>query len=1161
MHFPNIKRQMSCVIAAIIAVTSMGLQPMTAQAATEDVSDYDNSISVVDGGLVVTFTDKPRSSTEIPYYTTAGYTIHQVNADGTYSNASSAVAFDERSVSVKTRSDGYIETTKTISADQVKASLNSIDPTGALYTQFLSGDYGVLRLDGLMEVAPETGGTQSTIIGYNADGTSTFTYNKVFTDPSVLNKKFSWVDENGVKHTSTIGEVIGSDGVFDMFSEEELAAMCKVYNWSAKTIKALMASHSNKRIKSATVPPSDTPLPDEDQKDSGTDAAARPVYNHMSGSLTPTYYTWNETDQFKLGEGIPSGESYTNHVMADAWYGLYDWEEISGHKDYKVPVKIHGYEKYYYRDRNDLDEDGEPKLKQGLTPWDDSTEVEVRRYFKFRYIKYLDLRGLSSAVVINGSFDGNKNYTFKNTAVTAIHNGTDIQKIIQTETTDQNIAAHIQDPSIPDIDIDVGEKDKSASDSILNSYKSRAESLGQIKTWNDTLIINGKTYMDGTINEKETAVPKDIIDADRNDVQEKQTVTIPQQRANGYYPTSGEFNYIRLKPLSGTAVPARPINVPNNIYPAYAANEPVVVHTPVISPVTITTGGTKASDTQLTDPNSTGGSEWTNLADNEKDYLLLDHEYTFKFDPWKWMQSISGYSDAEMIAKFGRDLQGYGESGEPSKYDKYVKEKRVKFPFDVAVNGVFYSADQDDGYTQWIDLGSHAYEVKFYIPSWATESTTKFAASDGIYTIKFEVQAYNTFDDRLNNHEKETEETENGIGPSLSADTSKYVATYQIPVNLSGIVYNFQVVGSTNKDIYAETPDDGNFHDQNIAFCLSKQEKKSGTKNRLGGTSVRYTLDNTLTKAWDELNTIPLSKGRSKQYSDMGAMWTGQTFAYSLQTIANLADANDRIQITPTLRYVATNGATYSGNDIQFYYMTDEGGNFVRFGSAQDANYSHKVYLGQEMFNGSYQSSDVSYSANKYYSSYTDPEKFYLKNKVTSYTQSAITLKDTLRLLTGNLLYIGKNLDKNPGSASSLQDLYGSDTHNIVDLDTKLHDSMQTWYGQYWVPNDLYVVKTSDLKGCSDLTEYAKKYGGISTDDKIWQKTGYVVINFDIKTINEGKSHLSYSGMWDTEGFTTSAHTGGTPDITIPTKKGDVAIVELGHSIQDKYSGRILFID
>ena len=65
---------------------------------------------------------------------------------------------------------------------------------------------------------------------------------------------------------------------------------------------------------------------------------------------------------------------------------------------------------------------------------------------------------------------------------------------------------------------------------------------------------------------------------------------------------------------------------------------------------------------------------------------------------------------------------------------------------------------------------------------------------------------------------------------------------------------------------------------------------------------------------------------------------------------------------------------------------------------------------------------------------------------------------------------------------------------------------MQRWYGTYKLPTTTYVVPAG-----YDVYGHLSKYG-IDYNEDFWLKDGYIIVNFNIITIDKnGKMHLSYS--------------------------------------------------
>ena len=606
--------------------------------------------------------------------------------------------------------------------------------------------------------------------------------------------------------------------------------------------------------------------------------------------------------------------------------------------------------------------------------------------------------------------------------------------------------------------------------------------------------------------------------------------------------------------------------------------EPLFVHTPVISPVSIHDGdgneipGGGAGSTQLVGENP---SAWYQLR--------LDTDYIMHWD------SLTH-----------REILGYGDSGEnPSKYDKYTQDKWMKFPFEVLYDDVFYEL-QADNYTDWIrikrpghwtdTIDNHWIDTPIYIPSYAREMGE--TGNEG--SIFYKVEAINV-DGDLAEHYAEQEEEGNIWFDLVSADDgAKYVATYEIPIQLSGWVYDFSITGTNNGSVYAGEDALGS---NEFSFAKIKSEKRSGTKNRFGENNIRYLLDGTLTGSWPLKNTITLTDAKSSQFTKQGAVWRGQTFSFQVKTIANLWSDNgnmDRMEIVPTFTYVDNAGNKVDKDHIKvFYHNRDGSGQYIEYGTSRDSittNWTSSK-IGSKMQEGAYYTDEMTdtengglarkyhfgnwakftadiYNANHGLGAVNALTSENILNRTSStYCLSHIILNPKLRLLSGEWEQLSWNSEdpaKEYENVSRYSDLDG-DGYEDVDWDAsdteRFRYSMQTWYGQYYVPADLFVVDLNKHPGFDMQTYMSTANGGrgITEEDPVFEKSGYLIVNFDIRTYNEGRAHLKYLGgaaggnMWDTEDFA------NTPDPDDPTpipdfEDGDVIVIDLDKSVRDKYS-------
>lgn len=95
---------------------------------------------------------------------------------------------------------------------------------------------------------------------------------------------------------------------------------------------------------------------------------------------------------------------------------------------------------------------------------------------------------------------------------------------------------------------------------------------------------------------------------------------------------------------------------------------------------------------------------------------------------------------------------------------------------------------------------------------------------------------------------------------------------------------------------------------------------------------------------------------------------------------------------------------------------------------------------------------------------------------------------------------------------------------NVSDVGLQ-RTSVQVWSGEYQLPADARVIAES-----CDLNQYIRTHGNrISTHDPVFLKDGYLMVQFEILTVENGKWHLSYinpeneqkgyCNMWKRQGF------------------------------------------
>ncbi len=476
-------------------------------------------------------------------------------------------------------------------------------------------------------------------------------------------------------------------------------------------------------VKGVTTPPTEPP--------EGSPEKTSFAEEGSSGRNYPEYYTWNNSDQFDIGKGIPSSESYTNGYLANWWYGSYSWgKTYESTRDYTLHWTGMGV--LLYENRN-----GDTKRH----PYKCSINVDTSRKAQYYAITTVNIKELQTAKVKNDSI-GSVSYSnwngkniYNTLPVTCIINGKDVtasgSTAVQsyTSNTENHITWQVGNTNMGSVTAKPSYTNYDADDFIrMFNLKNKADttSVLTVKAHNDCLIVNGKVYVDSTevtSHEKnKTAVGPRVKDIDvqalsfnnensGGDFKERydqQIVTIPVEKKNGKYPTTLTVTYGSRAANNGSVEESSKYGA-EAIWSTYKKNEPVVVHTPVISPIKITDSETNTQLIHTPKSNYSGSTnvsdDTTNEYENTVYKLRLDGTYTMQFQPYQWFSN-----------EFG-NLKGYENTNwTADRYDSYVKDKTVRFPFDVSVTNTdgaekYYKIGAD-GYTEWIEVDN---EFKFYV--------------------------------------------------------------------------------------------------------------------------------------------------------------------------------------------------------------------------------------------------------------------------------------------------------------------------------------------------------------------------------------------------------------------------------------------------------------
>jgi len=432
------------------------------------------------------------------------------------------------------------------------------------------------------------------------------------------------------------------------------------------------------------------------------------------------------------------------------------------------------------------------------------------------------------------------------------------------------------------------------------------------------------------------------------------------------------------------------------------------------------------------------------------------------------------------------NILGYGNRN----YRKYTQDKEVRFPFDVYL-GISQSGTYIKANT-WHSIPVAEELITFYLPIWVDE---------GNYEVEFRQTAINATDGAKKNKKENL----------ANININNYVATKEIPVRAIGRLYGFKITDIMNyplwQQVFRQNLDTSN-HSGNYYWVGTRDQEGN---NR--GNTNQFTL--------------PLLEGSHPNHKNIGALKTGYTFKFQLDTIGNYFGEQAAISINPSFYFVNADGT--ENQEVDLWYSEAFGG-----------EENHFIKVGNNILN----------RQNTKYIKLGDIYRNVPESEI----------KDTSRILG-----IDKNIFKNQDSklgwfdwivlSKPLRTFIGNIDNLPQGVDSdKVKQSAQRWYGEYYLPNTLYVAP----KGY-DVIQHSRTNNGLTGRESFWLKEGYIIVNFKIETIKSGNFSnpiLGYwngplANMWSKEGFKYSKTDNN--GITFNLKNGDVIFYYANKKASDDY--------
>ncbi|MFJ7891365.1 DUF5704 domain-containing protein, partial [Lysinibacillus xylanilyticus] len=741
-----------------------------------------------------------------------------------------------------------------------------------------------------------------------------------------------------------------------------------------------------------------------------------------SGSIS------SDSGEFDVVKGIPSSEN----LRADAQSEEYLYEQDFLQKTGKTVFNnIHATKEFTLNwSIKRKDADGKTYYEsQSETVTKETTVGGIERPFSYWQINKYNVWKLTHSEFTNYALPNQFLRINAITNVTANGKHSD------------NVRDHVFPPDCPDIELPSqtlnGGTSKPSVPSISSEAKSAAEGkIGQNQVKNDKADFKGSVIMNDAKTTTNGPTPSNVPDPGLIQMNARGLQIDPLKTNYFQSPSTGKVFYAPVFSIDGSASDK---NFPFDV-------NVVTVHTPVVI-------YGRASDDKEHDQRTKPPLRST-PPDPEKDRhaFILDRPFTVTMPTKGQHRNIPGYGDRD--------------------YAKYIKEKQVKFPFDVYTKTKqgFYPANT------WISVPVDMESVDFFMPVWVPE---------GQYTINFRSFAINALSSGdfggSEHHANVTIPNPAFNVPPAGNLSAAHVATDSIEVDVVGRLYDFHVTDISDfnwKSVFRQS--NGITPTYNSYWV-----GLNGIDGDKRGNSSLFTL--------------PVRHGSHPDGFANVAVKTGYSFKFDLKTKGNMFGNNDAIRIKPTFYFVNKDGT--GRQEVDLYYH-DNTNYFVKIGSDKDKIY-REIKLNEAARNVPQE--ELISNANYFY---RHADEFGLNDAIEGFYPASYARK--------YIKHFSKdNISTGPYGWQILNwklRTYRGPKEKQVPANTMIpaNDIVareQTWYGEYSLPTKVYAVAKGTEIGA------VAQVGRINENHPMFLKDGYIIVNFDTETIRNGdvnNPHLQY---------------------------------------------------
>ncbi len=464
--------------------------------------------------------------------------------------------------------------------------------------------------------------------------------------------------------------------------------------------------------------------------------------------------------------------------------------------------------------------------------------------------------------------------------------------------------------------------------------------------------------------------------------------------------------------------------------------------------------------------------------------------------------------------KPGYDYKDYSRYiGAVTVNGKKFNDIQVKFPFQVISvvgDGTYKNVPANKWFT--VNLGA----TKFILPSWADEGDAQLirVRTNAINARANDSSLYNMEYYANNNIDAFEQSSSDLTQEENDAVVWNYSSYNQQMVEVIGRVYGLGIIDIGDYPLWEDY-----FRTKGV---LNGNRYNSGLNDKNGfilGTTSKF--------------TFPTVSGSHPTVANEGYTKAGYTIRYELETVGNAYSADDYVSIKPTFYVVDADGT--NRREVSVYYdekISGQKQQLIKVGSTLDK--TNKKYY--SLASGDFGIDKGTLDSTAKLLNYNTTEDF-TNNESAIYTFGNIMLNQNVRT------FVGKS-HKTAIADETYLNLWGLwndvEDENKPSAD-KVERSVQNWYGIYYLPSSIHVTTASD-----DEVKAACA-GGVTYNEDCWIKDGYLIVNFEIRTVDGGVYHLAYNAA----GMNTADYTDGEDEIKLA---GDCNMWSVEQFIKQKKS-------